>query len=937
MSWSCGICNERSFSSRRALSVHSSKCNDNKFRYKKDYSPSYKCEFIEVENNSKHFSSVKPGLEEIDTNIDINSLDDNHVTETFDEDLLNQLEDYFISGFADSINEPEYLSSILLLKILRKAKCPIYLFDMIVDWAKKSHSTYKIDFCSTTINRKSSIDMILKRYDMKQMAPQVKSLFLPGLNQNVKVIIHDFKQCLYSLLMDKELMKEENLLSWEEVNKEIDDINTGSVYKNAKKMYINDPTTERLIPIIFFTDKTHTDIHGRLCLEPVQFTLGIFKRDVRNTARAWRTIGYLTDCNYDKKCSTEAKTQDYHKILEIILASYKNCQKTCIKWKFLHEGRNEYILKIPCLFIIGDTEGHDKLCGRMQGRNFIPYLCRYCDIHKENIDDPFCDSKHTKMSIIKTLVTRNDKNALSAMSMHCIKNAWHDVEFCDTVRGVHGATLAELLHSLQQGIFEYTIRELFSTKKEKKKTTKKRKRLIEKSNEEYVAPSAEDLGRLNVFSPTYEARFEHLCKHFGYILQHQSDRSLPRTYFNTKYMTVTRKNGHEMAGLILVFLTIFSSSEGVETIDRELGTERCAAYIQVLELLLMMESFCKQEKHTKTNLLIAKKGIPLIMNNIKQTINRTEGCGMKIIKFHLMKHFADDVFRYGSMKNYDSAIGERHHCTEVKDPARHTQRRKSKFEEQTAQRYFENLAITIAETDLPVSEVNQEDNLKDSYINKEHNIFYIHEKKDIFKRDWKNGKCSVVNWKDDNLYKQLKLMFGLLVENGSLQSPICFFTQHNRDGCIFRANPDWQETKSPWYDWARIKWDGYNNSVPAQLNIFIDLSSNFVKPFQMGQSFVTESGYYAIGRSFQDGLNVEAHQTSKLVQYGELIYDKHDLPELCIFSVESITNTMVAVPYRTNTSIFNAKEWLILHSKESWYDRLIQKLKEQMSEMENAR
>lgn len=58
------------------------------------------------------------------------------------------------------------------------------------------------------------------------------------------------------------------------------------------------------------------------------------------------------------------------------------------------------------------------------------------------------------------------------MSMHCVTNAWHDVQFCDTSHGLHGATLAELLHSLQQGIFEYTIRELFNSKKEKKMQTK---------------------------------------------------------------------------------------------------------------------------------------------------------------------------------------------------------------------------------------------------------------------------------------------------------------------------------------------------------------------------------------------------------------------------------------------------------------------------------
>ena len=169
--------------------------------------------------------------------------------------------------------------------------------------------------------------MIMKRHDLKGMKPQIKTIFCEGLNQDVNIVLHDFKQCVYSLLMDKELMQSKNILPWDTIDKEIDDVNTGSVFKNAQKVYINDPSKERLVPIIFFTDKTHTDIHGRLCLEPVQFTLGIFNRETRNNPKAWRTIGYVTDHSYDKKCTTEMKVQDYHKILEVILETFKHSQK----------------------------------------------------------------------------------------------------------------------------------------------------------------------------------------------------------------------------------------------------------------------------------------------------------------------------------------------------------------------------------------------------------------------------------------------------------------------------------------------------------------------------------------------------------------------------------------------------------------------------------
>ena len=212
------------------------------------------------------------------------------------------------------------------------------------------------------------------------------------------------------------------------------------------------------------------------------------------------------------------------------------------------------------------------------------------------------------------------------------------------------------------------------------------------------------------------------------------------------------------------------------------------------------------------------------------------------------------------------------------------------------------------------------------------NIIYIHEKKAIYKRDWKDSKLVKVIWKDIVLHEDLLDICWTLVENGSLESPINFFTQHNRNETIFRGEPEWKDTKEPWYDWAQVKWDGYEHDVPAQIQIFIDLSLNFKKPFQIGQSFVTEAGYYAIARTFQEASTEKAHGESKLVYYGELVYDAvTNRPQMCMFSVDSICNSMVSVPYNTNDEIFNAKEWLILKPKSQWYLTLINHLQHELS------
>ncbi len=943
MSWSCQKCT-RAFKTCRALMVHINTCKGFcKFNQKGENTfGKSECIPCSLYSSTTTQSSVKNqnDLEDMSTNeneffenpSETEDQEEDFSQYDLDYDLLKQAEKHYSTGLQTSKTmDPEYISGVMLLSILKKAKCPLYLFDHIVDWARKSHTTYQLDFNSTQLSRKNCIDKIYKKFDLTGIQPKSTTIKLNGSNADVTIIWHDFKQCLYSLLMDDDLMQQSNLLDDDSIGREIDDVNSGSVWKDAQSFYIKDRFNEKLIPIIFFTDKTHTDIHGRLCLEPVQFTLGIFNRNTRNNPKAWRTIGYVTETISTGKITTEMKQEDYHSILSVILQSYKDCQKKPVKWIFKHQDfSKEFVLKIPCLFIIGDTEGHDKLCGRLMNRTTSPYLCRYCNIHRDNIDDPFYDSSCTKMSDVIKLVKKKDKTKLNSLSMHLVHNAWNDVQFCDTKYGLHGATLAELLHTLQQGIFEYTIKQLFNTKKEKKTNKKKptknltntdkhnkknnsnsKKRKRNDDEEEYVAPDISKLGNHNVFSKKYEDTFEKLCKKYGKMLQHQSDRNIPRTFFNSRYMTITRKNGHEMAGLILVYLMIFSSSEGKEKIDNELGKDRCGAFIHVFELLLMMESFCKQEVHLKHQLITA--------------LNRKEGCGMKIIKFHLMKHFATDIIRYGSMKNFDSAIGERNHCTEVKDPAKHTQRRKNNFENQTAMRYVENLAITMAKSHLDT--FSEESDSKPKSENKHANIVYDHETKMIYKRDWQNSSYSQINWKDQIFQQDLTNLCSNLIERGCLESPINFFTQHNRNEIIFRGDPQWKDTEGPWYDWAQVKWEGFEEAVPAQIQIFMDLSSNFKKSFQVGQSFVSEAGCYAVARTFQDVSTEKAHGQSKIVNYGEIVYDEfNEKPQLCMFNIESISTSMIAVPYDTERDIWNAKEWLILKPKSLWYDTLIKLL-----------
>lgn len=183
---------------------------------------------------------------------------------------------------------------------------------------------------------------------------------------------------------------------------------------------------------------------------------------------------------------------------------------------------------MPTLFIIGDTDGHDKICGRMVCRGNISHLCRYCDIHKDNIDNSFASGNLITMEKIKKMSEKKDFDGLKNLSMHCIKNAWHDVQFSDKKRGLHGSVPPEVLHCIQLGIHKYLITELFMEKKDRTVLLKRKFAEISTQNDEEIYdPSKNDLSNQAVFSKKYLDKFESLCRRNGKNLSRQSDRNLP--------------------------------------------------------------------------------------------------------------------------------------------------------------------------------------------------------------------------------------------------------------------------------------------------------------------------------------------------------------------------------------------------------------------------
>ena len=134
---------------------------------------------------------------------DIMQSDDCYET---DDTLINQLE--FDKNDKTGFNSESYKAGVSLLKLLQKSKAPLYLFDEIVKWAVNCKVNYGVNFdASTKISQLSTLNAISSSMKFKRLEPKTSSYKLQHSQEKINVVHFDFLQCLYSLLVDKDLMQ----------------------------------------------------------------------------------------------------------------------------------------------------------------------------------------------------------------------------------------------------------------------------------------------------------------------------------------------------------------------------------------------------------------------------------------------------------------------------------------------------------------------------------------------------------------------------------------------------------------------------------------------------------------------------------------------------------------------------------------------------------
>ena len=146
---------------------------------------------------------------------------------------------------------------------------------------------------------------------------------------------------------------------------------------------------------------------GKLCLEPVKFSLTLFNTETRRkNSRAWRRLGYINNLdvqhltnnvttffsnedlpnifthiydiegettrsqptrsrNQQKFKNSDKKSMLYHKILGEILKGLKAVQNIGMSWRLKYPDGNYYDVKMffPISMCVVDMKGGKQLCG----------------------------------------------------------------------------------------------------------------------------------------------------------------------------------------------------------------------------------------------------------------------------------------------------------------------------------------------------------------------------------------------------------------------------------------------------------------------------------------------------------------------------------------------------------------------------------------------
>lgn len=585
-----------------------------------------------------------------------------------------------------------------------------------------------------------------------------------------------------------------------------------------------------LCPVILFDDSTQCDNIGRLKAQPVLCSIGNICGKIRRSADAWFLLGMIPP--YPKTSDEKSKEPHtvhlkyYHECLSQILSEFKELHDREEGVEMNVHKLGNVTVHFELSFIIGDTKGHEDMCCHYNAQSSdLPRMLRDCDVPTSRGDDPDYDCQFNLKSDIEEIVMegirQGDADTSNSISQHLARPIYWDFRFGNDPHGIHGSLPYEILHLFYLGLLKYLLTSLFNFVHVPSRV--KRWYTERKSGTERDKPDIPDnvKKRCKFAKAEFERRFR-VCR---FAASRQSDRNVPRTNFNHGVSKLTRLTGQEYNGLCLLSMVVLEGLLG--TTDARRRMER--KYVLLMWLSLSLEVWLTKDEYTEGELEELEEKINKYLKLFRDVVGPQREvmskCGLRISKFHGLKHIPFYIRRFGSANNFFGGHLEAALKVVVKQQTARTSRQHHRFLLDLMNRYHEEKVVGISQRVLfqrgewsfgksstrvtSTGEYNYDYRLPQVkfFLEKVEGIWvttigrkrypraFHPDRNDVVGNDWVMKLCQKA---DENGFDMISCHYACQVPTSEKQS-------HD----MFRCDPDYHSypwKKRSWHDWAMIRW-----------------------------------------------------------------------------------------------------------------------------------
>ena len=754
-------------------------------------------------------------------------------------------------------------TAIGLMYVLRQKGAPLDAYKDLLIWHLKraglahEHETGKSN--KHFISKKKLLKRLTHRYNMANKFPFQRTIKLPVSGSTVKITLHNAKAVIQRLLTEPRNNPEDYCFfggnPMAPPPKDLDylsDLNTGKAFTETHAKLCIEPGDQVLAVPLYVDGAAFSQFHSMEILS-VKIALGILNKKARNKEYNWASLGYVEKIPVSKGKSRELEkaanhleeqdalssdddsalaqemagvgvdnVQDWHAMVSCILEGLVDLIKTGMMWNQAYDGQvyKNVLYKLFVPFIKCDNKEADTMCGRFQNRSTTNQICRACHILTQNANQHHAEIRWKTKSEIQKLVQKGDLAKLKGLSQNYLLNAFHALRFSmGNDRSIHGACPTDMLHSILLGLMRY-IREVFF----------------------------DFLGNDSALAKLIDALAKVYCRLFG----RQSDRSLPNTNFSKGIRGGGKMMAKEYRGVLLVMLAIFRCTKGREMMEKSKYFKDDTSkddWILLLEIMLEWDAYLNSESMLTRHVKRLATKHRYILYLIRKIARRTSGMGLKLVKFHIILHLAEDILQFGAPLEFDTGANEGHH-KDAKKAARLTQKEASSFQFQTAVRMTESHLL-----DLAMEEINnnnkvweyffafvEDEPMNSGQVGEEASSTEQSGTEDEDQMAVKTGGAAIRVWSDEESGEP---MFDLLsrsifnaktkwnipliqflvdlqdkIDHPSEYLEIC--TWHKRGDQIFRGHPNYRG-KGGWKDWVWINWGAREGKLPGHIWCFVVL------------------------------------------------------------------------------------------------------------------